>query len=96
MTLGFNKAFVALTLCHDKHCHVALAAIEIRNVLQEAVELHATDSGHMTFMQFWRTQKKREKVKQEECCLLINLWLFHFNVTAQTERNPLKPPTEQP
>lgn len=60
MWLLFNKAFVALTLCHDKRRHVALAAIEFRTVLQEAVELHATDSGHVTFVPFWKTQKKRE------------------------------------
>lgn len=46
----FNEAFVVLTLCHDKRRHVALAAIEIRTVLQEAVELHATDGRHVTFM----------------------------------------------
>lgn len=43
---------MALTLCQDERRHVALTAIEFRIVLQEAVELHAADGRHVTFMPF--------------------------------------------
>lgn len=48
----FNEASVVLTLRQDECRHVALAAIEIRTVLQEAVELGAADGRHVTVMPF--------------------------------------------
>lgn len=87
-----------LTCYQHKCCHVALATLEFRTHLHEAVELLATDGSHVILMPVWvkddiMTSKytlyscMSRAFFSENTVIILCFGLYTFNVATQISTN---------